>query len=299
MRHLIILLLLIFPAALPGRSATVGELPLPEVPDSLIAPADRASFIVSHFWDGMEFGDTVRSRDMEFIEQNFVNYLSLFPHVPADSLQKAVTELMRAAEADTVAYNLVADMADKYLYDVESPMFDEEFYLLFLQPVTKDKFMESNRRSRFDFELEDVMKNRRGTIASDFQYVDNTGAVRSFHLTGDESRMKALFFYDPDCGHCHEAADELQSDTTVSSMIADGSLAVVAIYAEGDPEMWQSARDMMPPTWINGYSPEDEVELSGAYTLRQTPTILLVAPDNTVLLKDTTAGKLIEFLKSK
>lgn len=56
------------------------ELPLPEVPALLTAPEERAAYVLEHFWDGMDFRDTLRSRDRLFMEQCFVNFLSLFPH---------------------------------------------------------------------------------------------------------------------------------------------------------------------------------------------------------------------------
>ena len=46
----------------------------------LTASEERAEYIISRFWDGMDFADTLRSRDRQFMEQNFVNFLSLFPH---------------------------------------------------------------------------------------------------------------------------------------------------------------------------------------------------------------------------
>lgn len=125
-----------------ARNTPVEELRLPSVPDSLRTPAKRAAYVVTHFWDDMDFRDTARSHDQNFMEQNFVNYLSLFPHTPADTLEIAIPQLMRLAETDTVAYNLLADMADKYLYDTESPMLDEESYIIFLEAVINSKFME-------------------------------------------------------------------------------------------------------------------------------------------------------------
>ena len=61
-------------------------LSLPDVPPSLTAPEERAAYIIAHFWDGMDFGDTLRCRDRAFMEQNFVNYLSLFPHAGPETL---------------------------------------------------------------------------------------------------------------------------------------------------------------------------------------------------------------------
>ena len=69
-----------------------AELPLPAIPDSLRTPRKRAAYLLAHFWDSMSFADTLRSRNPGFMEQNLVNYLSLFPHrsrAPANAARRS------------------------------------------------------------------------------------------------------------------------------------------------------------------------------------------------------------------
>lgn len=40
------------------------ELPLPAVPAEMTVPADRAGYILLHFWDAMDFDDAGRSLDL-------------------------------------------------------------------------------------------------------------------------------------------------------------------------------------------------------------------------------------------
>ncbi|MCM1331157.1 MAG: DUF5106 domain-containing protein [Bacteroides sp.] len=301
MRLRIFSIMLVLAAAFASIAieAKADELPLPEVPTSLRTPGERAAYIVSHFWDGMDFSDTLRSRNNEFVEQNFVNYLSLFPHTPADTLKTAVPRLMQRAEADTVAYNLLADLADKYLYDPESPMLDEESYIIFLESITGRGFMEASRRTRFDYELADAMKNRKGCKASDFDFIDSKGAKTSLYTSGDGKSMRILLFYDPDCDHCHEVIRELETSPVVNGMLREGKISILAIYAEGDETVWNGAKNSLPSGWTNGYSPDNRVEMDDIYILRRTPTLYLLDSDNTVLLKDPTAEQIIRYVSEK
>ena len=114
-----------------GDTLSSRELPLPEIPSTLRSAPERAAYVVTHFWDDMDFRDTLCSRDTAFMEQNFVNFVALFPHAESTSLQPAVRNLMRRAEADPVAYTLLMEIAEKYLYEPVSPMLNEEYFIFF------------------------------------------------------------------------------------------------------------------------------------------------------------------------
>lgn len=113
------------------------DLPLPAIPATLRTPHERASYLLAHFWDSMSFADTLRSRNPGFMEQNLVNYLSLFPHAPAEARTRAVHLLMQRAEADKPAYLLLAELAEKYLYTIDSPMQSEEHFIPFLEETAR------------------------------------------------------------------------------------------------------------------------------------------------------------------
>lgn len=73
----------------------------------------------------------MRSRRPAFVEQNLVNFLSLFPHAQAEARIMAVKSLMQRAEVDETAYRLLAQLAEKYLYTPGSPMQNEEYFIPF------------------------------------------------------------------------------------------------------------------------------------------------------------------------
>lgn len=107
-----------------------GDLPLPSLPASLTDPEERADYLAAHFWDALDFSDTIRSLDTAFIEQNFANYSTVL--ALASGRDTAVGNLLgRIRAASPAAYGLFVYVAEKYLYEPDSPVFDEQSYLPF------------------------------------------------------------------------------------------------------------------------------------------------------------------------
>ena len=86
--------------ALLGSSGIFAqELPLPAVPDTIRQPQERAAYVMQHFWDALDFSDTLRSCSRPFMEQQVVNFLSLLPHAAPDAAACAFDSLYaRASE---------------------------------------------------------------------------------------------------------------------------------------------------------------------------------------------------------
>lgn len=269
---------------------------MPTVPGSLVDPADRASYVVEHFWDEMDFNDTIRSLDEAFMEQNFANYVNLFPYVDVKTAESSVRRLMNAADDNRKAYNLLADIADKYLYDPNSPMMDEEAYILFLNAIVESGFMDSDRRIRFESQLTDALKNRRGSKATDFRFIDNRGRQESLYGTADGKSYRLVMFYDPDCDVCKSTKEMLSESGIINSAVASGHLKVVAVYSDGDSDVWEKSKNDLPGNWMSVCSPDGEVDRDEIYVIRATPTLYLLAPDNTVVLKDARAEEIIGYL---
>src|SRR5699024_5958564 len=132
-----------------------------------------SAYVLEHFWDGMDFRYTLRSRDRLFMEQCFVNFLSLFPHALPQSLPSPVGRLLQRAAVDSVAFRLVNSLAEHYLDDPNSPMRNEEHYILFLEALLSLPGLPEAERIRPAYRLETTRKNRPGTIAADFAYTDH------------------------------------------------------------------------------------------------------------------------------
>lgn len=264
-------------------------LPLPQVPDSLKEPVERASFLALHFWDAMDWKDRSRSLDTAFVEQNFANYLTVLPL--ADSLARVngVETLMKSAEADSAAYAFLGETAAKYLGDPNSPMRDEEIYILFLRELTHSLLTDSAVKMRYDHHLDAAMKNRPGTRAADFRLADSYGRVTTLHELATTAPQTVVLFYDPDCDHCKETVARL-----ASVRLPEG-VRIAAVDVMGDRDRFESTKNEFPSGWRVTFA-LDPIEDRGLYVLPALPSLYLLNRSAQVLLKDAPLGAITQQL---
>ncbi|MCD8304478.1 MAG: DUF5106 domain-containing protein [Prevotellaceae bacterium] len=287
------LLLALLPQAEAQAQESSLELPLPAVPSELTQPHERAAFIMEHFWDALDFSDTTLGTDSMFVELNFVNFLSLFPHATVEAGEHSMGYLLERAAPNPPFLHLLADYAEKYLGDAGSPMRNEELFILFLEQYLSIGSVTETERLRPESLLSTAKKNRQGTQAADFSYVTREGDKAS--LYENTAAMLLLVFYDPACPHCSETLDELDKNPLLGKMIEEGSLSVLAVYTEGNQELWDETKMSMPEKWTVGIDASEIVD-KAIYDLPAMPVIYLLGSDKTVLLKDPIPAELFDYL---
>ena len=273
---------------------SIPELPLPQVPAILQKPADRANYIITHFWDAMDFQDTLRSYNRDFMEQNFSNFISVFPYADEQAQRTAVKTLLDMAEKDSSAYVLLRDIAEKYLYNPNSPMLSEDYYIFFLEGFVNSAVLGEYGTLRLRRQLDAARKNRPGMTAADFTYVTRDGNNNTLYKTDADGDL-LLIFYDPDCEHCKEIMGELQASQALSNIMASGKLKVLAVYSGEDYDLWKRTAPSLPDSWMVGYE-SGALQESGAYVLRAMPTLYLLDHSKKVILKDVPPVQLFQFV---
>ena len=289
---LIVALLLLVP--LPGRgqeSDTLSYLPLPDVPSSLRSPETRANYIVSHFWDALDFKtDTLKSHDRDFMERNLANYLSLFPIADTTALVSAVETLAANAAKDVPSLSILVELAEKYLYEPESPVYNEEHYGIFLEAFLHSPIQE-HERMRLTAQRELIRKNRPGTVAADFTYETPAGERMRMRETG-KGKPLLLLFYEPDCGHCMEVMEELKAMKSLRAMVNRGKLMVLAVFPDfDDRETWRKTIGNLPSAWNVGFN-DGTIYTENLYVTRRMPTLYLLDEHRRVIAKDLSLEQL-------
>ncbi len=272
--------------------AAVRELPLPEVPKSITAPEDRAGYVLCHFWDGMDWTDSVWVSDAPAMEQNFVNFVSVFPHASEASVKTAVDAMFEALSGNEEAYKVMADIASLYLNDTESPMRDDRLYVVFLKRFLDDRVLDEARLTRYRYQLDDVSKNLPGTIANDFSYTDSHGRGSTLHALWGAG-YTILMFYDPDCRHCHQVIDYLSRSEPVNRRLSEKSLRILAVDTS-ESDMPADALPI-PAAWTSARA-DESVEDAGLYSFREMPALYLLSPGNEVILKDASPEAVVKKL---
>lgn len=152
------------------------EFRLPDVPVTLTAPEDRAAYLSLHYWDHFDFADTSLISRPEITEQAFVDFLGILPYT--DRAQAAIDTLFRrAATGQEMLYHFIG-LSDKYLYEPNSPMHDEELHILVLRALLDNPCLSDTDKIRPRYLLEIAMKNRPGDVAADFTVTCRDGRRR-------------------------------------------------------------------------------------------------------------------------
>jgi len=270
------------------------ELTLPEVPPTLTEPAKRADYIMEHFWDEMDFGDTLQSRNREFMERNIVNFMSLFPHGSEQACSRSIGLLLGKAATDSAALRIATDIMERYLDDPNSPMRDETHYIMYLEELLRMPGLTEYDRIRPADKLAAAKKNRPGMTATDFAYIDRSGRRRRLRSTAPGERM-LLIFYDPECGHCSEILEQVGESPIVTGCIDRKELTVLAVYTEGKRGLWEETKASMPREWGVGFDADSIVERE-LYSVPAMPIMYLLDGDKKVLLKDAPLQDIEEWL---
>lgn len=117
--------------AVAGNDAADVEvlaLELPRIPSTISEPEDMAGFLAIHFWDNLDFKDSEKSLDADFMERNFVEYLSILPAVLAEDRKAAFNELIERASVTPETRDMIVMFGKKYLHHPQSPMHNDEYY---------------------------------------------------------------------------------------------------------------------------------------------------------------------------
>lgn len=254
------------------------ELPAPAVPDSIAEPEERAAWAALRWWDALDFSDHRRSLDTAFMEQNFSNFISVAAYADSIGRVQGVERLMKRAEADSAAWRFVVDVAEKYLYDPNSPFRSDELYAPFLRAQLASPLADEARRVRDAHRLKMAMKNRVGTRATNFRFVTADGRDMSLSDVRSEKEI-LLIFYNPDCESCGEVVERF------GKLPMTEWFTVLAIDAESDRGRWEATKMDMPEGWTVGYALSPLLD-EDMYDLKASPTIYVLDSTGVVIAKD-------------
>lgn len=267
----------------------------PLIPAMLTDPQQRAAYYVHHYWDGYSLADTafIRSDDTE---QLYVDFINALQYADTSEYSPALQNMMCYMETDSVAYAHFCYLSEKYLYDPNSPMRNETYYIPVLEQMVNSKRLTEQEKIRPAYRLKQACKNRPGTKAQDFSYVTPIG--KNGRLSQSKSDYTLLFFYDPDCSNCRSFKETLSGIPFLTAMQEDGILRILAIYPDENKEEWLNKSHQMPQGWIVGWNKQGDIRSKQLYELRAMPTLYLLDKQKKVILKDTSLESVIQYLSA-
>lgn len=277
-----------------AQQDTIQSFTLPAIPPMLTAPEQRADFLVKHYWDHVNFADTNYIHHTEVTEQAWADYCDILNHVPLQVAQAAIQKTMTQAEKEKKVYNYLTELADKYLYDPNSPMRNEEFYIPVLEAMVASPVLDEAEKIRPKARLELAQKNRKGTKAFNFTYTVASGAQSTLYKIQAEYTL--LFINNPGCHACEEGIASIQNSAIINKLMGEKRLKVLAFYPDEELDEWKKHRSEFPAEWINGYDKTLTLKTENRYDLRAIPSLYLLDKNKKVILKDAPIGAIEEYL---
>ena len=279
------------------EQAVEPQFPFPSIPSTLTEPEERKEYLLQHYWDNFDFSDSALVNNRDVSEQGFVNQIALLADgiTGPELIRQSMDNFCSGMEQNTHARKVFMQMAEDYLYDPNSPFYNEDLYLVYLKRMVQSKALDEAQKSTLAFKAELASRNRVGTEATDFVYYLPDGSKRSLKQTSVRGNRMILVFYDPECPSCHETLQQMMDDTALANAVDKGNVTVTAIYTEGNEDAWKKALPQMPENWIIG-NDRMAVKDHALYDLKAMPSLYLLDARKQVLLKDVPYGRIKETL---
>lgn len=276
-------------------SVMQASFPFPEIPTMLTQPDERKAYLMAHYWDNFNFADTALVNNRNVSEQGAANYLAILADgtLTEEQVKGSLDGFCKELEVQEHARKVFLQMMEDYLYNPNSPFHNEALYALFLERMLKSEYVDGARKSSLKFSLDLISRNCPGKRATDFVYFLPDGSKRSLAQTRAKNNRLLLVFYDPECPSCHDTMQEMVADGLLAEAVKDGKLTVLAVYTEGNQEVWKRTLSDLPQGWTVG-SDHETVKQGALYDLKAMPSLYLLDGSKKVLLKDAPYAKIRE-----
>ena len=285
-------------------------LPFPDItlPSMIQSQQDAAEYYAVHYWDKMTDPERAYPSDSLLVsgvrkddfEQKYANWIGVLDLVDLKTSEKAIKNLYDKAlvcekkDGASNVFETFEELADKYMYNVNSPMRNEEYYLHYASRLATYEGFSQEEKSKYAHKAEGCALNRLGQKAADFRFADKRGKIHTLH--GIEAPYTLLFFSNPGCEACLNIINMLKEEPKVSEMISAGTLAVLNIYIDEDLQGWRDYMPIYPDNWYNGFDPDLVIRGEGLYNVRAIPSLYLLDDQKRVILKDAPENKMMSYL---
>ena len=280
---------LLFSSKLCAQDLGAGFV-LPTIPDRLTTPEERANYLALHYWDSLDMANQ-QAEESDAINQAFADFVSILPY--ATERAKAFAMLWQRSYAHRDAFYHMLQLAETYLYDVASPLRQEEYYIEALEAIAENVAIEEIDKLAATSQLELLKRNRVGEIATDFAFVDREGAEH--RLSEYRADYVLLLFGSAECEDCKRIKRDLDANTRLWMMLRRGSLAIVSITLTESESAWLETAT--PDRWVEGWDSKQILERDALYDLTTKPRLYLLDLEHRVVLKNTTPREVEQYLK--
>lgn len=270
---------------------------LPEVPVMLNTPELRAVYVAQHYWEHFDFRDTVYIHLPDITEQAAVNFMDILRLISPEEAQKALSILSEKAAVEPMMMNYFWETLSRYWHNPNSPMKNEDLFILLCKGVEQTPQVEQYLRDRARYQRLLAEKNRVGMKAADIVYTLDSGKQGNLH--GLKAPYTLVFFYNPDCHTCADIKQAMHQSLRLKNLVTNGQMKVLTLYPDEDVALWREHLHEMSDDWINGYDKGQVLTLEERYDLSSIPSFYLLDQEKKVLLKDADWKDVLHFFENK
>ena len=288
MKKILFLLLLMWGV----QSYAQQKFPMTTIPETITEPKERAKYLGEHYWEKADFATLTDAA----LEEGLVELITLFPLYDEPTLKQVWQAAVTRAEGAKGGLQRLLAMCDKYLYGVASPMYNEDAYRSLLHVALLSEKLSKEEKLPYQSQLVMAEMNNVGSPVADFEITVRGGEKSK--LSEVHTTVTILYFYNPGCPDCYIERSRLQQARTISYLVRAGGVKVVAVMPSNDKAEWEKHQSQIPSEWVNGYDAENKIKTDGLYDLRRMPRMYLLDDKKQVLLKNTNANEIEEFLSA-
>lgn len=261
------------------------------IPGYITEPQRQLEYLVEHYWDTINLGDSTWLTRRAELEARFVDYFSLYSDLEKRPVRLLLAPLERSGDA---LLNEVLSYYYRYYYDSESPLVDDELYRYVLVWAIKSPRVAREHQDVARELLVGLQRNRVGHPATDFVYATDSAERR---LLPVREELLLLIFGTSQCTSC-KAMEHYVANTPVYQRLATSKrLRVLMVYLQSEGDRSIFAPDSLRPEWMErGLDRSDTIIGRRLYDIKSSPTIYLLGRGDTVLLRDPKPDRLTEYL---
>lgn len=272
--------------------ASAQKFPMISIPETITEPAERAKYLGEHYWDNVDFATITESA----LEEGVVELITLFPLYDEAALKQVWAIAVKRSEGAKGGLLRLLAMCDKYLYGTSSPMYNEDAYRALLHVALLSESLTKEEKMPYQAQLVMAEMNNVGSPVVDFEITVRGGEKSK--LSEVHSTVTILYFYNPGCPDCYIERSRLSQARTINYLVRAGGVKIVAVMPSADKAEWEKHSAQIPAEWINGYDAENKIKTDGLYDLRRMPRMYLLDDKKQVLLKNTNANEIEQFLSA-
>lgn len=274
---------------------------LPDIPKQMTVAEERMKYLAQHYWDRFDFADEKLIQKPQITEQAFVDYINILNYADEADAYISIEKTLQRSGASEKMYAHFASLFDKYYNGPNSPFFNAKYYKEALKYITKSKLLTDLERSKYEFQLKMMNKNKVGEKAANFSFTLSDGSTKKLYDV--KSDYIILMFTDPDCDNCNATVEKMKVSTELADAMKRNSfnkqmLTVVNIYPGNDFELWKSHLAFYPKEWIIGYDKNLQIPTKQLYNIQAFPTFYLLDKNKKVILKDSSLLEIEMFFSS-